>query len=143
MREAFRIALAAGVENAGLAGMLADLIRQNLEQNPRKRSDFDRLRAVVRISVRDAGVSVTLVFGGGSLVVHGGAFGDPGIRILADAEAVLALCTVRLLFGLPHPFHRGNRAILRRILKGEIRIRLMPGSLSQLLRFMRLMSVSS
>ena len=138
-----RITLAEGTRDVGIAGMLADLIRQNLEQNPLKRADFDRLRAVVYIEVRDADVAATLVFDGGSLTVHGGRFGEPALRISADAQSVLALCAMKIVRGLPDPLHRDSRALLGRILTREIRIEGMSRAPMQLLRFTRLMSVRS
>lgn len=135
------IALAPDARDVGLAAMLADLIRQSLEQNPRKRVDFDRLDTVIQIHVRDADVTVSLVFETGRLVVHGGACGEPRIRISADAEAVLALCMVKLVAGVPHPLHRHNRRLIRMIATGEIRVEGIPRSPLQLLRFTRLVSV--
>ena len=135
------VTMAPGAERVGLAGMLADLIRQNVEQNPGKRTDFDRLRTIVYIHVRDADVAATLVFDGGSLVVHGGAYGEPDISISGDAESVLALCMVKIVRGMPHPLHRHNRALVRRLLKREISIQGMSRRPAQLLRFTRLMTV--
>ncbi len=135
------IRLAEGAERVGLAVMIADLIRQTVEQNPRKRAVFDRLRTSVFIDAHDAEVSVTLVFEGGGLVVHGGNYGAPRIRIRTDADSVLALCMVKMMGGVPHPLHHHNRELLRRILNGEIRIEGISGSVLQLLRFTRLVSV--
>lgn len=135
------VTLAPGAERVGLAGMLADLIRQNVEQNPGKRADFERLRSIVQIHVRDADVAATLVFDGGSLIVHGGTWGEADIRITGDVDSVLALCMVKIVRGVPHPLHHHNRALIRRILRGEIRIDGFPRRPAQLLRFTRLMTV--
>jgi len=135
------IVLAPDARDVGLASMLGDLIRQSMEQNPRKRVDFERLHTVVYLHVRDAEVGVTLVFENGLLTLHGGAYGEPRIRIAADAEAVLALCMVKLVRGVPHPLHRHNRRLIRMIARGEIRIEGIPRSPLQLLRFTRLVSV--
>ncbi len=135
------IVLAPGAHEVGLATMLADLIRQSMEQNPKKRVDFDRLHTVVHLHVRDAEVTVSLEFEAGRLTVHGGAHGTPKIRIAADAEAVLALCMIKIVGGMPHPLHHHNRRLIRMIATGEIRIEGMPRSPIQLLRFTRLVSV--
>ena len=137
------ITLAEGGEGDGLAGMLAELIRQNLEQNPYKRADFDRLGTVVRIEVPDAGVSATLVFDRGSLLVERGSNGDPAISIRADSGSLLELCSVRMARGLPDPLSPENRALLGRVLRGEVRIGGALRSPMQLLRFARLMTVRS
>lgn len=135
------IVLAPGAREVGLAVMLADLIRQTIVHHPGKRIDFDRLRTVVQIHVRDAGVTVTLVFGGGLLTVHGGVHGLPKIRISADADAVLALCMIKIVAGVPHPLHHHNRRLVRMIATGEIHVSGIPRSPLQLLRFSRLVSV--
>lgn len=135
------IVLAPDARDVGLATMLADLVRQSIEQNPKKRVDFDRLDTVIHIHVRDAEVTVSLVFESGRLAVHGGAHGEPRIRISADAEAVLALCMVKIVAGVPHPLHHHNRRLIRMIATGEIRIEGIPRSPLQLLRFTRLVSV--
>lgn len=135
------IVLAPDAQDVGLAAMLADLIRQSVEQNPRKRVDFERLHTVVHLHVRDAEVTVTLVFADGTLTLHGGAHGASKIRIAADAEAVLALCMVKLVRGVPHPLHHHNRRLIRMIARGEIHIEGIPRSPLQLLRFTRLVSV--
>ncbi len=139
--EAIPIELAPDAQGVGLATMLADLIRQTIEQNPGKRVDFDRLHTTVGLHVRDAEVTVTLVFEEGRLTVHGADHGEARIRISADAEAVLALCMVKLVRGVPHPLHHHNRRLLRMIVTGEIRIRGIPRNPLQLLRFTRLVSV--
>jgi len=135
------IILAPDAHEVGLAGMLADLIRQSIQQNPGKRADFDRLNTVVRIHVRDAEVTVTLVFEGGRLTLHGGARIPARIRISADSDAVLALCMVKLVGGMPHPLHHHNRRLIRMIARGEIHIEGIPRNPLQLLRFTRLVSV--
>lgn len=135
------IILAPGADAVGLTTMLADLIRQSVEQNPKKRLNFDRLRTVVQIHVRDAEVTVSLEFAAGQLTVHAGARGTPKIRISADAEAVLALCMIKLVGGVPHPLHHHNRRLIRMIATGEIRIEGIPRSPLALLRFTRLVSV--
>lgn len=140
-RTAAPIALAEGAERVGLATMLADLIRQNLAQHPRKWIDFNRLSTVVAIEVRDAEVGVSLEFSMGSLVIHAGVHKGAKIRISADAESVLALCMVKIVTGVPHPLDPHNRRLLKRVLDGEILIVGAPRSTLQLIRFTRLMSV--
>ena len=135
------IHLAPGAHEVGLTTMLADLIRQSVEQKPKKRLDFDRLRTVVEIHVRDAEVTVSLEFEGGCLTVHGGMYATPKIRISADAEAVLALCMIKLVGGVPHPLHHHNRRLIRMMATGEIRIEGIPRNPLALLRFARLVSV--
>jgi hypothetical protein len=65
------VALAKGAEENGLAIMLGDLVRQNLEAKPKKMADFDALAGRVSIVADDADVALTLVFERGYRHVRG------------------------------------------------------------------------
>ena len=136
------IRLGEGAEDIAFAGMLADLIRQNLAQDPRKSVDFKKLSTTVFIRVTDADVSVSLCFARGSLVVYRGAQGKPGISVATTADLVLALCMLRVVNGMPRIFHRDSRALVRNILRGAVRISGLGRHPIQMLRFSRLMSVN-
>ena len=136
------IELAAGAERIGLATMLADLIRQNLEQEPRKRADFQRLSTSVFIDVIDANVSITLAFAGGALMVHAGSYGQPRIRIATTASVLLGLCMLKVVNGIPRPLHPDSRALVRHMLSGDVKITGIPRNPLQMLHFARLMSVN-
>ena len=88
------ISLAQGTDDAGLAAMLADLIRSNLAQNPHTWRDFNRLDTLVSIEARDAEVTITLEFNRGVLMVHAGVYGSPKLRISAESITVLELAMV-------------------------------------------------
>jgi hypothetical protein len=109
-----RIGLAAGAEENGLAIMLGDLVRQNLEAKPKKKVDFDALEGRVAIVADDADVALTLVFekardgGSGStttLTIHDGIVGIPDVTIRGPSDAILALSNMPLAtpLGLPFP----------------------------------------
>ena len=136
------IRLAVGAEDVGLAVMLADLIRQNLEQSPRRWADFSRLNSLIFLEARDAGVAITLAFARGELVIHGGIHGDPVIRISATAISLLALPLVRIVAGLPSLFGPAGRGLRRGLFSGEVRIRGMLRNPRQLILLTRLLSVS-
>ena len=136
------IVLAEGAEDVGIATMLADLIRQNLEQNPRKWNDFRKLATGVFIDVLDAEVSVTLAFSAGALIVHAGLYGEPLIRITTSADVLLGLCMLRVVNGIPRLFHRHSRALIGNMLRGEVRISGIVRNPLQMIHFARLMSVN-
>lgn len=92
-----QIELAPGADDNGLASMLAGLIRQNIEDKPHKMRDFERLRATVAIIAEDAGVSLTLRFDRGRLVVHDGIVGIPDLTIRASGDDIMNLSLVELL----------------------------------------------
>jgi hypothetical protein len=106
------VALAPGAEENGLAIMLGDLVRQNLEAKPKKIADFDALEGRVSIVADDADVALTLVFArifdtdaAGSLTIHDGIVGIPDVTIRGPSEAILALSNMPLAtpLGLPLP----------------------------------------
>ena len=108
------------VDGSGLAPMLEELVRQNLERIPSRRR---LLRpATIVIEVPDAEVTVTLhVDRGGFRAVDGD---DPmaPVRIRTDAHDLLALARVPLVAGLPDPRRREGRAVLAAIVTGRLRV---------------------
>jgi hypothetical protein len=107
-----RIALAPDAENNGLAVMLGELVRQNLEAKPHKKADFAGLSGRVAIVAEDAEVALTLAFdkgsgrpGSGALVIHDGIAGIPDVTIRGPSEAIIALSNIPLgaPLGLPFP----------------------------------------
>jgi hypothetical protein len=137
-----RVTIAEGAEGVGLATMLADLISQNLAQKSRKWVDFNRLDAAISIRVTDADVAVMLLFSRGSLAIHVNTPSPSGIRIAAPAEMILALCTVRVVRGIPRLFDRTGLRILKSLLAGKLRIGGLARHPIQLVYFTRLMSVN-
>jgi len=137
-----RIALAPGADAVGLAVMIADLIRQNLERDPRKDADFRKLAASVSMEVPDAEVTITLEFSRGALLVHGGRHDRAHLRIRADSTTLLALPLVRISAGLPNLFSPESSALRNGLLSGGVRIGGMLRHPLRLVRFTRLMSVN-
>jgi hypothetical protein len=100
------VELAPGAEDNGLAIMLCDLVRQNLEAKPHKLGDFVALGGSVAIVADDADVVLTLRFEkGGKLRVYDGIVGIPDVTIRGPSDAILALSNMPLAtrFGLPIP----------------------------------------
>jgi hypothetical protein len=102
------VSLAEGAEENGLAIMLGDLVRQNLEAKPKKMADFTALAGSVAIVADDADVALTLVFEpgvGGGMTIHDGIVGIPDVTIRGPSDAILALSNMPLAtpFGLPLP----------------------------------------
>lgn len=116
------IQLDAAAQEAGLGPILADLIRQNLEQHPERRTAFDRLRGTVAIDSTDADVAVTLDFLGGGLMVRGGGQGSRDLTISADSLTLLELTNANLRLGLPDPAHSSGRAVLGKLFSRRLKI---------------------
>ena len=108
------VELAPGAEENGLAIMLADLVRQNLEAKPHKVVDFVALGGRVSIVADDADVVLTLCFErGGKLRIYDGIVGVPDVTIRGPSDAILALSNMPLAtrFGLPIPSPRDPEAV--------------------------------
>ena len=100
------ITLDDGAKDVGLAEMLFNLLRQNLEQNPQKLSSFEALHSNVVIVARDIDITVTLAFGKGELTIYNGIVGKVDLKIVADHDAILDLSLINIFLGLPNYFER-------------------------------------
>jgi hypothetical protein len=106
----------------GMAQMMADLITQNMEQNPEKTKYFNKLKAVVAITAPDAEMKLTMFFNKGSCMVYDGIVGKTDLHIIADSETLLSLSTVSLAAGLPNFFSESGRAMFKKMCTGELKI---------------------
>jgi hypothetical protein len=106
--------LAEDAQENGLATMLAELIRQNIEAKPQKKRDFATIGATVSIVADDADVALTLCFErGGHLTIHDGIVGIPDVTIRGPSDVIMALSNVPLAtpLGLPIPHPRDREAV--------------------------------
>ena len=90
------VRLAPEAEANGLAQMLADLLRQNLEARPVARTRFAAMRGRIVLHARDAEVTMTLDFRQGYVVIHDGALPSPDATIEADADAIVTMSRLPL-----------------------------------------------
>jgi hypothetical protein len=107
-------------ERSGLAQMLDDLVRQNLERDPTRRRLLRPSTAV--IEVPDAGVVVTVRIRPSGVEVSDGAVPVP-VRVRADADRLLALAAVPLRFGLPDPLTAEGRSVIADLAFGRVKVR--------------------
>ena len=113
------IRLAPGAEENGLAVMLSDLVRQNVEAKPHKKADLERLGRrgkpprSVAIVAEDAEVALTLKFEDGDLTIHDGIVGIPDVTVRGTSDTILALSNLPLTrpLGLPFPDPRDREAV--------------------------------
>jgi hypothetical protein len=144
------IELAPRAEDNGLASMLADLVRQNLEAKPHKQCDFRALVGSVSIVADDADVALTLRFDHGRLTIHDGIVGMPDVTIRGGSDTIMALSNMPLVtrLGLPLPDPRDKegvavaRSIVLAMLHGTFHIYGMLFHLPMLMRLTRVMSVN-
>jgi len=111
----------ADAEPNGLASLLGELIRQNLQREP---SRHRLLRpGVVAIESTDAEVAATLRFTEGSVEIANGADVGADVHVRAQGAALLGLAGAPLRFGFPDAASRQGRAVVADIVRGEIRVR--------------------
>ena len=123
----------------GLAAMLEDLVRQNLERDPTRRRLLTRTLRVV-IEVPDAAVRASIRVAGGSVRVRDGDDAGAHVRVRARGADVLGLATVPLLAGLPDARSPEGRRVVAAILRGEIRVRGLLRHLGEVRRLTELLS---
>jgi hypothetical protein len=144
------IELAPGAEDNGLASMLANLVRQNLDAKPHKQRDFRALAGSVAIVAEDADVALTLRFDHGKLVIHDGIIGIPDVTIRGGSEMIMALSNTPLVtrFGLPFPDPRDkegvavSRSVKDAMKSGRFHIYGLAFHLPMMLHLTRVMSVN-
>lgn len=135
------ISLGTGAEEVPLAGMLADMLKANLEK-PEKLKDFNKLKAKVFIHAEDAEAKITMDFDRGKLVVYGGEVGKPDISIATDSATLLDLANIKIKFGLPWYFDETGLGVVKKLLKRELKIKGMIMHLGALTRLTKIMSLN-
>ena len=73
----------------GLATMIADIIKGNLEEKPKRENDFNALNGNIYMKAEDAEVDMTLGFNKGILTVYNGKVGSPQISITTDSTTLI------------------------------------------------------
>lgn len=103
--------------------MLGGLIEANVSARAEKRADFDRLRARVGISARDAGEAATLDFEGGHLSVRNGLADDRQLTITADSDTILQLSSLKIgPLGMPVYVDETGRGVVGKLVTGKLKI---------------------
>jgi hypothetical protein len=144
------ITLAAGADENGLAVMLADLLRQNLEMKPQKARDMEAMTGRIALLAEDADVTLTLRFDHGSLKVYDGVIGVPDVVVRASSDVILALSNIPLTrrWGLPIPAFRDReglkviREVLAAMRKGTMKVDGAAFHAPLMLHLTRIMSVN-
>ncbi|HXX66095.1 MAG TPA: SCP2 sterol-binding domain-containing protein [Polyangiaceae bacterium] len=145
------VRLAPGADQNGLANMLADLLRQNMQAKPRKQADFATLDGTVAIVAEDADVALTLRFERGErLTIHDGIVGIPDVTIRGSADVIIALSNMPMAtaLGLPIPNPRDResvgavRTVLSAVGRKKLHLYGLAFHLPLVLKLGRLMSVN-
>jgi hypothetical protein len=124
-------------EPSGLAAMIGGLIEGNLAAHP-KRAELLR-PALVGLVARDAGVAITLRLRPGAVTVADGLVGRPQVVVEADSESLTELSSTPLWLGFPDARTGRGRAVGRKLVRRELRVRGLvrhPGIVSRLNRLL-------
>lgn len=135
------IELSPEIEDGGMATMIADIIKGNLEEKPKREKDFNALNGSIYMQAEDAEVDMTLIFKKGSLEVHNGKVGKPKISIVTDSGTMLDLANISVKFGLPYYFDATGREVIAKLVTGKLKIKGLVSHPIKLTRFTKLMSV--
>lgn len=128
-----------GDDPSGLAELVAGLLEQNLAREPARAAHLRP--SVVALVAPDAEVAVTVRLAPGSVRVADGVATDAHLRVVADADRLLALAAAPLRAGLPDPLHPGGRAALADVVTGRVRVHGLVRHPVRLARFTSLLSV--
>lgn len=110
-------------EENGMANMVAELIRGNVQGSRYKALCFSFLKANVGILVTDAEVEATLVFNRGSCVIYDGIQGKTDLTIEADSDSILQLSNLKIVAGLPFYLDGTGVEVLSKTFSGAVKIR--------------------
>lgn len=126
----------------GLGAMLADLVRGNIDRDPARMRLLDGVTGTINIRARDAGVAVGLEISGGTFRVYAQPFSRAGLEIACDSETLMSLSTVPLQFGMPSLGTTAGRDVLKKMLRGDLKVRGMVAHPVLMTRLQRLLAVS-
>lgn len=136
------IGFAPGADLDALAIMLADILERNLEANPQRAKDFSALNIRVGLDVLGADVQLTLAFQGGKLTFHSGITNSPGLIISADMDTLMELTNLPIRLGLPNPLNETGAAVIKKLLKRELKVKGLLAHPLALLRVIKVISVA-
>jgi hypothetical protein len=142
VREEPVILLDEGAKDVGLADMIFNLIRQNLEQKPHKVRSFQALKSNVVIVASDIEITITLAFQSGKLTIYNGIVGEADLKIVTDHDVILQLSLITICLGLPNYFDKTGRGILKKLLFGNLKIEGMLEHPLQLTHLTKIFSVN-
>ncbi len=110
----------ADAEPNGLAEVVGELIRQNLERDPARRRLL--VPTVATIVVPDADVGMTIHVDPPRVEISNAVAPVATLRVRAGSQALLRLTAAPLRFGLPDPFRRGGREVIADLVARRIRV---------------------
>ncbi len=136
-----RIEIAGDARNNGFAGMLAQLLSQNMEADGKKAAAFRGITGTISIEAGDLGERVSLHFRGDGLTLGLGLSPGALLTITSDSLTILDMARLKIRAGLPWFFDEVGRGILRKLVTGGLRVKGMFSHPVVLVRLTKIFSV--
>lgn len=136
-----QIDFAPDIEDGGMATMIADIIKGNLKEKPKREKDFNALNGNIYMHAEDAEVDMTMAFNKGSLMVHNGKIGKPKLGIVTDSHTLLDLANVSVKLGIPYYFDKVGLSVIGKLLTRKLKLKGLITHPVALIHFQKLMSV--
>lgn len=132
-------------EDAGLAAILAELVRGNLEADPARERFLRGSCGSVGIVADDGTESVeaTIVFDGASLIARSGLDPRADVIVRSSYEGVLGLSRVPMRGMLPLAWRREALDLVRAMARGDLKVTGLWFNPRLVLRLLALVSVGS
>jgi len=137
------IQIADGSESCAMAGMLANLLEENIKGNPKKKAILRAMNTVVGIKITDIDLAITLDFNYGNLTLYEGIEITPQVMIETESAHMLELSNIPMRFGLPNLLSPQGKDMLKLGLTGKLKMTAMPWHMLNVLRLTQIMSIDS
>ncbi len=140
----FELVLDEKAQENGLATMLHQMIKENIEKNKWKEKDAKSVKSDVLIYARDADVKVSISFRGNRAIVFDGELFSPDIRIEANTADLIEMSKIKLIGPLHIPIvDKETLHIIKKIIRREVKIgfKLKIEKIKALFHLIRLLSV--
>lgn len=140
----FHVTLDDPRDEGGLAVVLADLVRGNLDRHPKRADLLRRMRGAVSLVAEDGDESTpaTLLFDGAGVTVRPGLDPSAAVEVRSGYEGIIGLSLVPVRLGLPVPWTRPTLDLAAALLRGRVRVRGMATNPGLVLRLLALFSVA-
>lgn len=126
-------------EPNGLATMLGDLVRANVQRHPRRMLLLRK--SCIGIRASDIGLSATLDLEPGRVTISNGLAKDRiDVKVRSDGATLIELTAVPLVLGLPNLFRAGGRTVVRKLSSGALKVKGLGRHPFALMRLMKLLS---
>ncbi|MDW8086443.1 MAG: hypothetical protein RMJ45_00455 [Candidatus Calescibacterium sp.] len=138
----FEVELEEKAKENGLAVMLAQMIKDNIEKNKWKEKDALSIKANISIYAVDSDVKVGISFNKKKCFIVDGEIFSPNIRIEANTVDLINLSRIKIVSPLHIPIiDKESFDLVRKLLKREIKLQFCIKDLKNLFHLIRLLSV--